>query len=825
MNLRTINTSPADIVAAMAFAASLGRTREGLLLPPGSQRFVEEKRSVTKLATDAAPSNIEKTAETPVADCTDDEPPPQAQVSVDDIEKTALEAFAREPEGYLFSDLQQEAITNPSTEADAEGVENEEKIDLPEKRHEDMKNVTDGVFVEEPEDEMTSDVAKTCPEQIAAEEKVEEARDEENIDLAETRPQEVKNITIETFIEDSGDVLTADLAKTRLEEISTAADAKEAKDDQSVDHTEQSPDEEGNAAADGFCEDSEDEVTSDLVKTRPEEISTETEEDAEEARNEESVNQTEKSPEEEGNAATDIVIEKSEDEIPSDLIKPSPEETTYPEVETIAKEDGTISDPTKTRHEEQHCSDLVEMQTETNTEIVQTAPDEETFDEEATALSEITDLSSNWEKGQNGPSTNGDIPEFVEQKHPHREADIEKMLDVVWNCSKEVAPRFFATKGDIQGFVEEKQSYHEGDVERLLVANMNGSAEVAPRVVGTESNVPGFVEQQDHEEGKEKLLGVKMNESKEVAPKVVDGEADGTKKVNSAMEMEKENDTIDNVLHIKSKSELQANETIDVSNDEYFRSAVSKDLFLIKLSLIGAFNEIEYDSLVESVCEHKAFVMTIVKRYDSDMLKTIEKPAIMIQEAMKASVLEREHAQETSVRAKRMAEIEARKKLLRLDLSDSFFSGEEDKEQRDAPPVKVDDSQMISDVPSDLEEFEVFDRFEPRSKRKSAPRTNTPSQSNSKEIARSPKSANRDHPDVVPRPTMKPILFRPPTETMASIRASVEKKYNAMPKPTASFDKRLGLLPSPSYTVEERPGMPAIIHVEDMVPANFAFSE
>lgn len=272
------------------------------------------------------------------------------------------------------------------------------------------------------------------------------------------------------------------------------------------------------------------------------------------------------------------------------------------------------------------------------------------------------------------------------------------------------------------------------------------------------------------------------------------------------------------------KDEPEVIDTTDASDDEYFRSSVSRDIFLIKLSLIGAFNEIVYDNSVETVCDHKAYVTTIVKRYDTGLLKTIDKPAIMIEDALKAAVCEREHARTASIRAKKMAEIEERRKSLRLNLSETFYRGE-DPEMRDAPPQRREALESRSGATDNIdndEVDEVFDRFVPPSRRHTVAGVATPSKlthmkSWSEERISSPR--------FPPSTRTKRRPFVTPTETMASIRASVEKKYSTMPRSTASFDER-SLTPSvPSYTVEERPGMPAIIHLEDLETANFAISE
>jgi hypothetical protein len=321
----------------------------------------------------------------------------------------------------------------------------------------------------------------------------------------------------------------------------------------------------------------------------------------------------------------------------------------------------------------------------------------------------------------------------------------------------------------------------------------------------------------------------------------------GTTKVEEVNMEEVKMEVIDNDMVAKAEVEPQVIDTTNVSDDEYFQSSISRDIFLIKLSLIGAFNEIIYDDSVETVCDHKACVMAIVKRYDVTFLKTIKKLATMIEDAEKAAVFEheREQARLETMRARRKAGIEAKKRSLRLNLSDTHFRGEEP-EMRDTPKEMVEDSEMRSNVPDDLREDEMCDKFEPLARRQSAARTRTPSkithaeswnettthsltpsiQPQNSTFSNSPSltPSIQPHNNTFSNPPAMRRSFVTPTETMASIRASVEKKYKAMPRPTLSFDERSVSSPTPSYIVEERRGMPAIIHVEDM-PESFANSE
>lgn len=65
---------------------------------------------------------------------------------------------------------------------------------------------------------------------------------------------------------------------------------------------------------------------------------------------------------------------------------------------------------------------------------------------------------------------------------------------------------------------------------------------------------------------------------------------------------------------------------VEDGEEEYFQSTTSRDSFLIKLSLLGALNDVVYDDFVEQVCEYKALVMTIVKRYEVALLREVQKP-------------------------------------------------------------------------------------------------------------------------------------------------------------------------------------------------------
>ncbi|CAJ1943641.1 unnamed protein product [Cylindrotheca closterium] len=65
---------------------------------------------------------------------------------------------------------------------------------------------------------------------------------------------------------------------------------------------------------------------------------------------------------------------------------------------------------------------------------------------------------------------------------------------------------------------------------------------------------------------------------------------------------------------------------VEDGEEEYFQSTTSRDSFLIKLSLLGALNDVIYDDFVEQVCEYKALVMTLVKRYEVGLLREVEKP-------------------------------------------------------------------------------------------------------------------------------------------------------------------------------------------------------
>lgn len=74
---------------------------------------------------------------------------------------------------------------------------------------------------------------------------------------------------------------------------------------------------------------------------------------------------------------------------------------------------------------------------------------------------------------------------------------------------------------------------------------------------------------------------------------------------------------------------------VEDGEEEYFQSTTSRDSFLIKLSLLGALNDVVYDDFVEQVCEYKALVMTIVKRYEVALLREVQKP-----EAAKSFLIE-----------------------------------------------------------------------------------------------------------------------------------------------------------------------------------------
>jgi hypothetical protein len=433
------------------------------------------------------------------------------------------------------------------------------------------------------------------------------------------------------------------------------------------------------------------------------------------------------------------------------------------------------------------------------------------------------------------------------------------IVSAVVNKSAEAKKKAFkaAVKKTTDNFVEEakedetlaptdKHVHKDDDIEISVGRNMQETEEVVNPVVGTERDVT-------HDEDEIKTQAIETTKVEKVKTEVIDNDmiekskVEMTKVVEVKAEVihndmveksevgttkveEVKTEVIDNDMVEKAEVEPQVIDITNVSEDEYFQSSMSRDFFLIKLSLIGAFNEIIYDDLVETVCDHKACVMTIVKRYDVTFLKTIEKPAIMIEDAEKAAVFERERVQARleTMRARRMAEIEARRRSLRLNLSDTYFRGEEP-EMRDTPKEMGEDSDMRSDVPDDLREDEMFDRFEPPARRQSAARTRTPSkithtESWNETTTHSLTPSIQPHNNTFSNPSAMRRSFVTPTETMASIRASVEKKYRAMPRPTLSFDERSVSSPTPSYIVEERPGMPAIIHVEDM-PESFANSE